>query len=147
MKNIFKKLFSNETTESLPSDPPGRTFKRILTGDYFGFKKCTSDVSLQNVEKQKKIEQIKTHALQPKYINYTYQGTEVISAHVAFQKEVLAEKWNMLHITEISFTIYANDFEEFEEMSKVCLETDFRDVSVKSSDGYQGQERRQQMRD
>jgi chloramphenicol O-acetyltransferase len=133
----LKNLFASNPTD-IQKASPGRTFKRILTSDYFG----------NNKETQIKIVQkIQEYGLQPKYINYTYQGTEVISAHVAFQKEVLAEKWNMLHITEISFTIYANDFEEFEEMSKVCLETDFRDVSVVSNDGYQCQERRQQMRD
>jgi hypothetical protein len=142
MKNIFKNLFSKKTIKVLPTDPPGRTFKRILTGNYFGLKDNNIDSNLQKNEKQKKIDQIKIHELQPKYVKYTYEKSKVISAHVAFQKEILAEKWNMLHITEISFTVYANDFKEFEKMSQVRLDTDFRDVTPQSNDGYRGQERR-----
>jgi len=70
--------------------------------------------------------------------------THPISAHVAFQKEVLAEKWNMVHVTEISFTVYRADFDKFEKMSGVSLTDDFRDLS---STTFNGKDRRKDKRD
>ncbi|HFQ61154.1 MAG TPA: hypothetical protein ENK39_02490 [Epsilonproteobacteria bacterium] len=136
MFQFFKNLFSS-THQDTNTNPPGRTFKRVLTGDYFGYKEDThSDTTSATIEKQHKLDQIKALSLQPLYVRYTCETTpknadipSITNAHVVFQKEVLAEKWNMLHVTEISFTIYAADFKEFEEMSGYSLAIDFRDLT------------------
>ena len=73
---------------------------------------------------------------------------EISSVHVVFQKEVLAEKWNMIHITELSFVVNYVDFEEFEKMSGVSLNNDFRDLtSEDKSTPYKGKERRKEKRE
>jgi hypothetical protein len=66
-----------------------------------------------------------------------------VSVHVAFQKEVFAEKWNMVHVTEISFSVLYSDFEEFEQMAGVSLRNDFRDLT---STTFNGEERRKEKR-
>ena len=93
-----------------------------------------------------KIAQINEHELLPMYVRYLYDGDSPISAHVAFQKEVFAKKWNMIHITEVSFNINASDFAEFEKMAKVTLENDFRDVTPKEGESYTGEDRRKKNR-
>jgi len=146
IKNIFITPSKSKNQQNKKMDSPGRTFKRILTGDYFGLKDTLADKTLQTEAKNKKIAQIKSMTLQPKYIRYNKSNSEIISAHVSFQKEELALKWNMLHITEISFTIYKSDFQEFELMANVKLNRDFRDVTQNDVDGYSGGERRKQNR-
>jgi len=153
---MLDKLFSlflpiKHKKKVLNDTPPGRTFKRILTGEYFGYKENTNKNAQDfQIEKQNKIDQIKAHQLTPKYIRYSYQSStnsskNITQAYVSFQKEVLAKKWNMLHITEISFIIYAYDFQEFEKMAKVSLEKDFI-VLESNSQNYQGKERRRKYR-
>jgi hypothetical protein len=91
------------------------------------------------------------------FIRYSYKNKiethtkdnnlEISSVHVVFQKEVLAEKWNMLHVTEISFIVNYADFEEFEKISGVSLNNDFRDLtSYENSTPYKGKERRKEKR-
>lgn len=91
------------------------------------------------------------------FIRYSYKNkietrtednnSEISSAHVVFQKEVLAEKWNMIHVTELSFVINYIDFEEFEKMSGVSLNNDFRDLTFEDkSTPYKGKERRKEKR-
>jgi len=138
--------------EEIP-DPPGRTFKRIETGRYFGCESRVKDTQLIAEAKQRKIDQIKEMAMQAKFLRYTYDTTdteevEPLEAHVVFQKEVLAAKWNMLHVTEISFIVRASDFNEFEEMSGFNLEKDFRNLSAEEKEKpYTGEERRKAKRE
>jgi len=141
IKNIFNTQPKNKKTDS-----PGRTFKRILTGDYFGLKDASADYTLQTEAKNKKIAQIKAMNLQPKYVRYNKSNSKIISAHVSFQKEELAVKWNMLHITEISFMVYKSDFQEFESMTNLKLNKDFRDVTQNDTNSYSGLERRKKER-
>jgi len=57
------------------------------------------------------------------------------------------EKWNMTHVTEISFTLDRDDFDEFEKMSGVRLNEDFRDLTAyENEDTYKGAERRKEKR-
>ena len=147
MINIFKRLLGVEEEKEVVADPPGRTFKRILTGDYFGCEKNETDTSKIAQAKQSKIDQIKELELLPMFIRYTHMQDSVASAHVAFQKEVHNKKWNMIHITEISFTLYPDDFDEFEKMSGVRLSEDFRDLTTYTNDdAYKGEERRKEKR-
>jgi len=146
MINIFKRLLGVEE-EKVVSDPPGRTFKRILTGDYFGCEKNETDSNKIAQAKQSKIKQINELSLLPMFIRYTYIKESIVSAHVSFQKELHNKKWNMIHITEISFTLYSNDFKEFEQMSGVRLSENFRDLTTyKNDDDYMGKERRKEKR-
>ena len=63
------------------------------------------------------------------------------------KKEVLAKKWNMVHVTEISFIVHYLDFEEFEKMSGVNLNDDFRDLTSETKNtSYKGKERRKEKR-
>lgn len=152
---IVKNIFSKKNKKEYTPDPPGRTFKRILTGRYFGCEDITADASKIAQAKQEKIDQIRELELIPMFIRFTYETTQVeahdkkvLSAHVAFQKEVLAKKWNMIHVTEISFTIKHDDFDEFEQMSGVSLTKDFRDLTSNSdTPAYQGEERRKNRRE
>lgn len=150
----FKNLFSKKKKEEYTPDPPGRTFKKILTGRCFGCEDVNAEEKRIAKAKQKKIKQIQELGLKPMFIKYSYEKTKneendkkVSSAHVAFQKEVLAKKWNMIHVTEISFTVFQADFEEFEKMSGVSLSKDFRDVTPTGDTAeYQGIERRKKGR-
>ena len=66
------------------------------------------------------------------FIKYIYKNlttTEVSSVYITFQKEIFAKKWNMTHVTELSFIVHHADFNEFESMSKLKLNEDFRDLS------------------
>lgn len=154
MIKSIKNIFTKKKEEYTP-DPPGRTFKRILTGRYFGCEDVTADAAKIAQAKKEKIDQIRELELLPKYIRYTYEKTKeqtqdkkIVSAHVAFQKEVLAQKWNMIHVTEISFTVNYDDFDEFEQMSGVQLTKDFRDLTPNNdAAAYQGKERRKKKRE
>ena len=154
MIKIIKKLFSKRKKKEYTPDPPGRTFKRILTGRYFGCEDITADAAKIAQAKQEKIDQICELELIPMYIKFTYEKQQedthdkkVLSAHVSFQKEVFAKKWNMIHITEISFTVNHHDFDEFEQMSGVTITKDFRDVTPNNTPDYQEEERRKERRD
>ena len=154
MIKIIKKLFTKPKKKQYTPDPPGRTFKRMLTGRYFGCEDVTADAAKIAQAKQYKIDQIRELELIPMYVRYTYNSTreqtldkKIISVYVAFQKEVLAKKWNMLHVTEISFTVNYDDFDEFEQMSGVMLNKDFRDLTPNSdTPSLQGEERRKKKR-
>lgn len=153
MIKIFKKLFAKKKEEAYIPNPPGRTFKRVLTGIYFGCEDVNANESAIAEAKQEKIDQINELELMPMFIRYSYEGrnkrdtdTEEnypVSVHVTFQKEVFAEKWNMIHITEISFIVYYSDFSEFEKMSGVSLSDDFRNLT---STTFNGRDRRKEKR-
>ena len=142
MFKTIKNIFSKE--EEIITDPPGRTFKRVLTGDYFACEAHEVNDTEIAESKQSKIEQIRSLALEPKFLRFMYKKNEVESVHVAFQKEVFAKKWNMIHITEISFTVRAKNFEEFERMAGVSLKDDFNDLTEVH---YDGKERRKEERE
>ena len=146
MIEMLKNLFSKKKEEEIIPDPPGRTFKRILTGRHFGCEDVNADESSNAKAKQDKIDQIKELELLPMFLRYTYKDERKhpVSVHVAFQKEVFAEKWNMIHITEISFTVFDADFDEFETMSGVSLTDDFRNLS---STTFNGKDRRKEQRE
>ena len=149
MIEIFKKLFGKKKEEEYTPDPPGRTFKRILTGRFFGCEDLHAGKHQVAKAKKDKIEQIKELELIPKFVRFFYDETseedsDPISAHVTFQKEVFAEKWNMIHVTEISFTVNSTDFDEFEKMAGVSLTNDFRNLS---STTFNGKDRRTENRD
>ncbi len=163
MIGIFKNLFGKKKEKEYISDPPGRTFNKVLTGRYFGCEDVNADESHITEAKQKKVDQINELGLLPMFTRYSYKDTsqnkreaqtkedhpdpEVSSVHVVFQKEVPAEKQNMVHVTEISFTINRSDFDEFEKMSGVSLSDDFRDLSSdENSAAFNGKERRKERR-
>ncbi len=153
MIEILKKLFGKKKEQIDVPNPPGRTFNRVLTGRYFGCEDVNADEETIAKAKQEKIDQIKELELVPMFIRYAYErkkrkevDTEEdhpTSVHVAFQKEVFAEKWNMVHVTEISFTVLSADFEEFERMAGVSLNDDFRDLT---STTFNGTDRRKESR-
>ncbi len=154
MIDILKKLFGKKKEQPEIQNPPGRTFNRVLTGRYFGLEDVNADEDAIATAKQEMIDQIKELELTPMFIRYAYdrkknknfdtEADQPTSAHVAFQKEVFAEKWNMVHVTEISFTVLSADFEEFEKMAGVSLHHDFRDLS---STTFNGEERRKEKRE
>jgi len=154
MIEMFKKIFGKKKEQTDVPNPPGRTFNRILTGRYFGCSDVNADEDTIAKAKQEKIDQIKELELVPMFIRYSYESknkkgidTEEdhpTSAYVAFQKEVFAEKWNMVHVTEISFTVLYADFDEFEKMAGVRLNDDFRDLS---STAFNGKDRRKEKRE
>jgi len=147
MIKIFQRLLGKKEAQEVVADPPGRTFKRVLTGEYFGYDKHETDQEKIIKAKKNKINQIKELELIPMFIRYKHVKDSVVSTHVAFQKEVHDKKWNMIHITEISFIVFKEDFEEFEEMSGVRLSEDFRDLTAYEKDGgYKGVERRKEKR-
>ncbi len=155
MIKIIKKLFTKTKKKEYTPDPPGRTFKRILTGRYFGCEDVTADAAKIAQAKQDKIDQIRELELIPMYVKYTYKNTKepdhdkkIISVHVTFQKEVLSQKWNMVHVTEISFTVNHDDLDEFEQMSGVTLNKNFRDLTPNSdTPSSPSGERRKKKRD
>ena len=154
MIETIKKLFGKKKEEEHTPNPPGRTFKRILTGRYFGCEDINADEETVAKAKQEKIDQIKELDLKPMFLRYSYKSTgkkeileekeKPVSVDVAFQKEVFAENWNMVHVTEISFTVYYDEFDEFEKMSGVSLKDDFRDLT---STTFNGKDRRKKNRD
>ena len=154
MIEMLKNLFAKKKEEEYVPDPPGRTFNRVLTGRYFGCEDVNADENSIAKAKQEKIDQINELSLLPMFLRYSYEDTNKrttqegekhpVSVHVAFQKEVFAEKWNMVHITEISFTVYYADFDEFEKMSGVSLTDNFRDLSATT---FNGKDRRKKNRE
>ena len=164
MLEIFKNLFGKKKEKVYVPDPPGRTFNRVITGRYFGCEDVNAEESLVAEAKQKKIDQITELKLLPMFTRYSYKDTDknkrvtqdredhpdiaVSSVHVVFQKEVPAEKQNMVHITEISFTVNRSDFDEFEQMSGVSLSDNFKDLSSdENSVAFNGEERRKVKRE
>ena len=164
MIEIFQRLFGKKKEKEYVPDPPGRTFKRMETGRYFGCEDVNADESSVAKAKQRKIDKITEFGLVPMFTRYSYEDTsknkrgiqagenhpdpEVSSVHVVFQKEVFAEKWNMTHVTEISFTVNRSDFDEFEKMSGVSLSDDFRDLtSYGNTAPFNGKERRKEKRE
>ena len=154
MIELLKKLFGKKKEQSDVSNPPGRTFNRVLTGRYFGLEDVNADEDAIARAKQEMIDQIKELELVPMFMRYDYDSKKKkdfdaeedhpTSVHVAFQKEVFAEKWNMVHVTEISFTVLSADFDEFEKMAGVSLNGDFRDLT---STAFNGEERRRASRE
>jgi hypothetical protein len=148
MIQTLKSLFVKKKEQEHVPSPPGRTFNRVLTGRYFGCEdKSADDITIAEAKKEK-IEQIKELELKPMFVRFSYdpmqsENDHPISAHVAFQKEVYAENWHMVHVTEISFTVLHEDFKEFEAMAGVNLTHDFRDLT---SVTYNGEERRKKQR-
>ncbi len=164
MLEILKRLFGKKKEKVYVPDPPGRTFNKIITSSYFGCEDINADDSRIAKAKQGKIDQISELELIPMFTRYSHRNTgtnrrvhqteendhhtEVSSVHVVFQKEVTAEKWNMTHVTEISFTVNRSNFDEFEKMSGVSLSDDFRDLtSYEKTTHYNGKERRKNKRD
>lgn len=143
MFKAIKNLFTGKKEAEVQTDPPGRTFKRILTGEYFACEAPEADEDVIEKSKHSKIEQIRSLELEPKFVRFTYKKDKVVSAHVAFQKEVFAKKWNMIHISEISFIVREQNFEEFEKMAGVSLKDDFNDLTEVE---YRGEERRKEER-
>ncbi len=139
----IKNLLGKEKEEDLVKDPPGRTFKKVLTGEFFSSEQEGADEAFIQKSRQDKIDKINALELKPKFVRFAYKGDAPVSAHVAFQKEVFARKWNMIHITEISFTVKASDLEEFEKMAVVSLKNDFKDLTEVH---YEGKERRKGQR-
>ncbi|GIT97875.1 hypothetical protein [Sulfurovum sp. TSL1] len=154
MIELFKKLFGKKKEQPDVSNSPGRTFNRVLTGRYFGLEDVNADEDAIARAKQEMIDQIKELELVPMFMRYDYdrkkkkafnaEEDHPTSVHVAFQKEVFAEKWNMVHVTEISFTVLSADFEEFEKMAGVSLNDDFRDLT---STTFNEEERRRESRE
>ncbi len=149
----LKRLFGKEE-KAKEEEKPGRTFKRVLTGDYFGLQNPEASSEEIAVAKQEKIDTIRTLGLKPVFLRYALKKQmlsdgipKITAAHVAFQGEILDEKWNMVHVTEVSFIVPKEEFEEFEKMAEVSLEKDFRDLT--EYDGkklYEGKERRKKPR-
>jgi len=148
MIEILKKLFAKKKEEEVLPNPPGRTFKRVLTGRYFGCEDSNADEDRIADAKKEKIELIKELELLPKFVRFSYDPAQPendypIAADVAFQKEIFAENWNMVHVTEITFTVLRDDFEEFEAMSGVSLKNDFKNLT---SVTFNGKDRRKNKR-
>ena len=159
--NFVKRIFGKHEVVLPELDPPGRTFKRILTSHYFSgqvLHNCDGEDSTK--AKQNKINLITEHKLLPMYVRYTYKETKnhslleeehnpdnIISAYVAFQKEIFDEKWNMIHVTELSFVLNRKEFEEFEAMAQVSLENDFRDLTAFNNDSLRNIEYRKEPRE
>lgn len=151
---MLKKLFGKKKEQSDIPNPPGRTFNRVLTGRYFGCENVNADEETIAIAKQEKIDQIKELELLPMFLRYSYESKRKkdmeseedhpTSVHVAFQKEVFAENWNMVHVTEISFTVLYADFDEFEKMAGVSLDDDFQNLT---STTFNGKDRRKEQRD
>ena len=155
MIEILKNLLGKKKEEKrYVPDPPGRTFKRVPSGKYFGSENPNADESSIRKAKQRKIDQITELGLLPMYTRYTYKNKrghgsdfEVSSAHVVFQKEVSVQTWNMVHITEISFIVLCDDFDEFEKLADVNLKSDFRNLTEEEKTSpYSGEERRKRSR-
>jgi hypothetical protein len=149
----LKRLFTDQEAER-EAEKPGRTFKRLLTGDYFGLQNPEAAEEEKSAAKEEKIRKIRSLELKPVFLRYALKKTSlsdteprIVAAHVAFQSEVLDEKWNMVHVTEISFIVPKEEFAEFEAMAGVSLQEDFRDLTeYHGTKRYVGKERRQKPR-
>ena len=130
-------------------EKPGRTFNKILTSKYFGGDEHETDPQEIQKAKRHKIEQIEHEEMRPKFLRYSYEeedSTEnkIDAVYIAFQKEVISQRGNMIHVTELAFTVKASDFDEFQAMAHVNFEKDFRDLTHHC---YQGEERRKKNRE
>ena len=150
---LLKRIFGKKEKDKNEEEAPGRTFKRILIGDYFGLRNPdASDEAIQRA-KEEKVRQIEELGLKPVYLRYRLgkeaeepSGEEDIEAvYVAFQKEEYDPKHNMVHVTEISFIVSKDEFEQFEKMAGVSLEKDFRNL-YDNGKAYEGINRRKQPR-
>ena len=154
MAGILNNLLGKKTKKN-KTDAPGRTFKKIITGKYFGSEYENADKERVQELKEKKIEQIKELELQPMFTRYFYREevedyttAQPLSVHVVFQKEVSPENHNMVHVTELSFIVKYDEFEEFEQMAGVSLFHDFRQLSYEETpDTFVGRDRRSGERD
>jgi len=152
MLGVLKRIFGKKEEEKEP-EAPGRTFKRMLTGDYFGLRNPDADAQAIQRAKEEKIRQIKELELKPVYLRYRLQKgaddavrkEDIEAAYVAFQKEEYDPKLNMVHVTEISFIVSRDEFAEFETMAGVSLEKDFRNL-YDNGEPYKGEERRKKPR-
>jgi len=161
MIKVFKSLFGGEKEKESIPDSPGRTFNKILTGKYFGCEDLNADETRISEAKQKKIDQITELELIPMFIRYSYEDTghkeiqateyhpitKASSVHVAFQKEVSAQRGQMIHVSEVSFIIHRSDFNEFEKMSGISLSDDFRDLTSYKAAPFNEKERRKKKRE
>ncbi len=152
MIKLLKRFFGRAEEGRDEGDRPARTFKRILTGDYFGLRAADADPHEIQKAKQEKIAQIKALGLSPKFLRYirqrnddTFSEESIVAAHVVFQKEEYDEKLQMIHVTEISFIVSKEEFAEFEEMAEVRLKDDFKDL-YEADKKYDGEERRKSPR-
>ena len=144
--NIIDRIFGKK--EKSMSENPGRTFTRIMTGDYFGLRNEHASAEDSFKAKEEKIAQIKELGLVPKYVRYqyneglvTHNEEDIHAAHVTFQKEEFDPKQNKVHVTEISFIVPKEEFAEFEQMAGVSLKEDFRNL-YESEKVYDGEDRR-----
>ncbi|HIP28693.1 MAG TPA: hypothetical protein EYG82_05905 [Sulfurovum sp.] len=151
MLEIFKKLFAKPVEVEPEEDKPGRTFNKILTGKYYGLDDNNADKTLISELKDKKIHQIQELELKPKYLRYIYDKntedytvTNAISVQVSFQKERYSQKRQMIHVSEMSFIVKAEDFDEFEKKLDISLQNDFRHLEPENT--FDGTERRKQNR-
>ena len=151
MLEIFKKLFAKPVEVEQKEDKPGRTFNKILTGKYYGLDDKNADKTLISELKAKKIDQIQELELKPKYLRYNYaKNTEeykienAISVKVAFQKERYSQKRQMIHVSEMSFIVKSEDFDEFEQKLGISLKNDFRHLEDENT--FDGKERRKEKR-
>lgn len=150
MTKLIKKLFGRKEEKEFIPDPPGRTFKRVPTSRYFEGEYPPEETESITKAKESKIKQIKTLELLPKFIRYRFkdnENKEKSAAYVIFQKEIFDEKWNMVHVTEVSFCVKSKDFREFEEMAGVSLHHDFKDLTQINNETYEGEERRKEKRE
>ncbi|PHS32884.1 MAG: hypothetical protein COA92_05945 [Sulfurovum sp.] len=147
LNGVFgKKIKKNESKQ----DAPGRTFNKVITSMYFGCDDENTDEIRVAEVKQKKIDQIKELELKPMFTRYfyleevdDYTTAEPVSVHVVFQKEVSPEHHNMIHVTELSFIVRFEEFEEFEQMAGINLFNDFRQLSYEEDpDTFKGRDRR-----
>ena len=150
MIKLFKKLLGVIEEKEYTPDPPGRTFKRVITSKYFGAEDPEATKEYVTKAKQNKIDLLIEHEVVPKFLRYTFKDKEqkeVESVFVVFQNEEIDEQWNMVHVKEVSFYINASDFKEFEEMAFVSMEHDFKDLTELNEENYQGPERRKEKRE
>ncbi len=151
MIGLIRRLLGNSEQETTEEDKPGRTFKRILTTEYFGLQDPGATQEAIAEAKADKLNKVKEHDLEPKFVRYALKERdgkkEVIAAHVVFQNELYDKKWHMVHVTEVSFVVPKEEFEEFETMFGVSLQDDFRDLTeYDESKKYRGKERRRRTR-
>ncbi len=153
MFGLLKRIFGKKEENQSEEEAPGRTFRRILTGDYFGLRNPDAGEEAVQKAKEEKIRQIEELGLKPIYLRYrlgkgpgeTPQKEDIEAAYVAFQKEEYDPKLNMVHVTEISFIVSKDEFTEFEAMAGVSLENDFRNL-YDNGKPYEGVDRRRKPR-
>ena len=150
MIKLLQKIFGRNRRDGKEPEVPARTFRRVLTGDYFGLRNTDATAEMIQTAKQEKIDQIRSLGLKPKYLRYARkksienpESADILAAHVVFQNEEYDEKLHMIHVTEISFIVPKKEFEEFEKMAEVNLQKDFRDLFKDEQEHLsKGEERR-----